>query len=188
MIGLDETLWNSILQEESINRHALVAQPSREAIQLISYKQRSLPYSLMQRPKPPAQKQFQSVSFKCFAELECASFVIRFPFAYFLAVFVSALVPKLTVVVVTSPRADLLPHLKSTCLEWFSVLSQPSPATIKFSVYVSARGLCPAVPVVKLPFAVPFTVLHLAFTGNTSVGKKLLLRTIRRGLSSGFHK
>ena len=55
----------------------------------------------------PCVRRASILQFECLALLECARFVVSFPFPYLPTVLVSTFIPELTVFVVTSPRDEV---------------------------------------------------------------------------------
>jgi len=118
---------------------------------------------------------------------ECATLLIDPPLTNFLSICVHALVPELTILVVSFPRAGLLATIKGTSLQWLSILTPLFPVAIQFAVSVLANGLQPAALVVERPLPMPFTLLETPFSGKGAISEEFFVRAVERWLAGQLH-
>src|SRR3979409_949642 len=105
---------------------------------------------------------------------ECTTLLISSPFTHLLSIGVRAVVPELTILVVTLPRANLRSAIKGARLKRLSVFAPPIPITVQIAIDVFARGLHTSALVLKSPFSMALAILEAAFARKAAVSEKLL--------------
>src|SRR3981081_4295986 len=106
---------------------------------------------------------------------ECTTLLINPPFTDFLSIGVRAVLPELTILVVTLPRANLRSAIKGARLKRLSVFAPPLPITVQIAIDVFAGGLQTSALVVKSPFSMALAILEATFARKAAISEKLLM-------------